>query len=50
MACFLAYLHGLEKLVIPLQRPLEERRAFLDRLGSLIEGRVALTEEIAEAA
>jgi peptidoglycan-N-acetylglucosamine deacetylase len=40
---------GLEKLVIPLQRTLSERRAFLDRLGALIEGRVALTEDVAAA-
>ena len=41
---------ALGKLVIPLQRTLSERRRFLDRLGSLIEGRVMLTEEVATSA
>ena len=41
---------ALAKLVIPLQRTFSERREFLHRLGSLIEGRVELTEEIVAAA
>lgn len=40
---------ALGKLVIPLRRTLAERRQFLDRLGSLIEGRVVLTDDIAAA-
>jgi len=40
----------LGRLVIPLRSTLSERRQILNRLGSLIEGRVALTEEIAASA
>lgn len=41
---------ALGKLIVPLRRTFAERRQFLDRLGSLTEGRVVLTEEVAAAA